>query len=241
MPIQRVQRFRLSDEVVKELKRLIKNQVYPSGSKLPSEKQLAEKFGVSRVSIREALSILSSAKIIEIRHGEGSFVRNTNIGSYLPPVAASLVAVPEHILHLIEVRMTLEVSTAKFAADRATEKNIQEMDDACSSYMQEVQTGGYGEKSDMRFHRAIAAATQNPVFQEMMSPLVGLLRESMRFTLGKNVGNFERVQEVYAEHKRILSAIQNRQPDKAASAMYEHLLIVHKKVAKLISEQDSSK
>ncbi len=235
MEIQRIKHSKISEEIVNQLKHLIQTGYYPQDSKLPSEKELAAQFGVSRVSIREALSILAAAKIIEIRHGEGSFVQNINLGMYLPPLAVSLVASPDQVLHLIEVRMALEISAARFAASRASSADLLEMESACDGYLAETEAGMIGEASDLRFHLAIANATYNPVFAKIMGPLVDLIREGMRYTLGKNVGNLARMKEVYSEHINILTAIKRKNPKEAEEAMEAHLTLVRRKVVQLAS------
>ncbi|MBX6394334.1 MAG: FadR family transcriptional regulator [Alicyclobacillaceae bacterium] len=234
--IRPVRRARLSDAVIEQLKELIREGVYPPGSKLPPEKELAQQFGVSRASVREALTVLASAGIIEIRQGEGSFVLEVDVSRYIPPVAVSMISFPEQILHLLETRMILEASAAELAARRAGEKDLTDIETALQGYLDELQAGRVGDAHDLQFHQAIARATRNPVLVELMARVSDLIREGMRYTLGQNVGNEQRMREVYEEHSRIYRAIRTRDPEEAREAMVFHLDKVRQKVQRMMAD-----
>ncbi|MCL6453884.1 MAG: FadR family transcriptional regulator [Alicyclobacillus sp.] len=235
--MEKIQKSRVSDAVVERIKEMIQNGTYQAGDKLPSEKELAEAFGVSRVSVREALSMLSAGQIIDIRHGEGSFVRQVDVSNYIPPIAASLLDFPAAAMHLLEVRIMLAVGAAELAAVRADAEALAEMDSALQSYWDEVREHGTGAKSDWRFHHAIVEATQNPVLVEFANRIGDLVAEGMRYTLGKNLGDPGRIRQVADEHETIAAAIRNGDPEAAGTAMRLHLEHVRQKLMHLMDEQ----
>ncbi len=229
--MQKIQQLKLSEEVVNRVKQMIMSQTYRPGDKLPSEKELSEMFGVSRMSIREALAILSSAKIIDIRHGEGSFVQAINVFHYIPPVAISMIEFPEALLQLLEVRIILEASAAELAAERADTTALKDMEIALQGYLDEVSTKRSGDQYDLRLHKAIAQATGNYVLIEFMNRISDMIFEGMQYTLNQNIGNERKVREVYDEHARIVQAIQSRNPSQARLAMTSHLNNVRLKIS----------
>ncbi|SFU48289.1 FadR/GntR family transcriptional regulator [Alicyclobacillus macrosporangiidus] len=233
--MEKIPRSRLSDVVVDRIKAMIQSGEYPPGKRLPSEKDLAEAFGVSRMCIREALSVLAAARIIEVRHGEGSFVRQVDVSTYIPPVAASLLNFPEAALHLLEVRILLEAGAAELAAARADEETVRQMEEALAAYWDEVSAHGTGANSDLRLHRAIARATQNPVLVELMDRISDLVAEGMAYTLGKNQGDAERVRQVADEHAAIVAAIRQHDAAAARTAMVDHLENVRGKLVRLVT------
>jgi GntR family transcriptional repressor for pyruvate dehydrogenase complex len=237
LDLEKIRRSRLSDAVVDRIKGMIERGELKPGDKLPSEKELAEAFGVSRMSIREALSMLSASQIIEIRHGEGSFVQRMEVSNYIPPIAVSLLDFPAAALHLLEVRTMLAVGAAELAAMRADADALAEMDAALSAYWDEVREHGTGAKSDWQFHHAIVRATKNPVLVEFANRIADLVAEGMRYTLGKNVGDSERIRQVAAEHEQIAAAIRARDAAAAGTAMRQHLEHVRQKLMRLMEEQ----
>ncbi|MBE3551462.1 MAG: FadR family transcriptional regulator [Kyrpidia tusciae] len=228
--IQPVRRSKLSEAVVEQLKELIQSGVYPPGTKLPPEKELAKQFGVSRASVREALSVLASAGIIDVRQGEGSFVLEADLSRYIPPVAVSMIAFPKQILHLLEMRSILETSAAELAARRAGEPEMAGIERAMQGYLEELRAGRVGDAGDLQFHQAVAKATGNPILVELMTRISDLIREGMRYTLGQNQGHLKRMREVYDEHDRIYRAIREHRPEEARAAMAFHLGKVREKV-----------
>src|SRR5215813_8997128 len=119
---------RIYEEIVRQVKQLIAEGRLKSGDQLPPERDLAEKFLVSRTSVREALRALESVGLIEIRPGEGTFVREVSVDALVEPLALVLLSQRAMIEELFEARRLLEPAIAGLAARRATKEEIQEMD-----------------------------------------------------------------------------------------------------------------
>jgi GntR family transcriptional repressor for pyruvate dehydrogenase complex len=231
-----IERTKLSHTVMARIKALIASGEYPPGQRLPTEKELAEAFGVSRMSVREALSALAAAGLIEVRHGEGSFVRRVDVTHYLPPIAASLAGFPEAALQLLEVRSILEAGAAELAAQRADDTALQELEAAAMAYRSQVEAQETGLEGDLRLHRAIANAAGNPVLTELMNRISDLIAQGMAYTLGQNAGDPEQARQVADEHDDIVAAIRRRDPAAARAAMLRHLANVRAKVVRRIRE-----
>src|SRR2546427_6289572 len=127
MELAPIKSTRIYEEIVRQIKAMIAEGRLKSGDQLPPERDLAEKFLVSRTSVREALRALESLGLIEIRPGEGTFVREVSIESLIQPLALVMVSQREAIGELFEARRLLEPALAALAARRATPEELQEM------------------------------------------------------------------------------------------------------------------
>lgn len=217
VPITRNQR--LSDKVAEQLLLSIQSEQLAAGSRLPSERELSEQFGVSRTVIREAVRSLAAKGVLEVRSGSGVHVT---------PVAASSVSEQMALFlrgrgaldyaKINEVRIALEVRTAQIAAARATDDDIAELREHCVR-MAAIDDVEVASAEDVEFHRAIARATHNELFTVMLDSIGDILLEIRRATLGLP----GRIQEGVAFHERILERIAAHDDVGAGEAMREHL------------------
>lgn len=229
--INRIQKRKVTNEIVDELKRLIQEGVFTSDSKLPPEKELSDMFGVGRSSVREALSMLSAAQIIETRQGEGTFVRKTGLGDYIHPLAVSMIVEKQETLNLLETRKIVETGTAELAALRADEHDLAVMRQTLQDLERQLAQGETGWLADFAFHRAVAEASKNPVLVQIIDNLSKIMKLSLEYTLSQNTGKFaERRKLLLQEHKAIFACIEQKDPKGAAAAMQYHLEQVRKKL-----------
>src|SRR5436189_5680381 len=149
---------RIYEEIVRQVKQLIAEGRLKSGDQLPPERELAEKFVVSRTSVREALRALESLGFVEIRPGEGTFVREMSVDSLVGPLALVMTSQREAIGELFEARRVLEPAIAALAASRATPDEVQEMERILDDQAREVAAGRTGIAQDAAFHAAIGTA-----------------------------------------------------------------------------------
>src|SRR5437899_11653067 len=129
---------RIYEEIVRQVKQLIAEGRFKSGDRLPPERELAEKFVVSRTSVREALRALESLGLIAIRPGEGTFVREVSIDALVGPLALMMTSQREAIAELFEARRVLEPATAALGARRATPDEVQDMERILEDQAREV-------------------------------------------------------------------------------------------------------
>jgi GntR family transcriptional regulator, transcriptional repressor for pyruvate dehydrogenase complex len=217
LPVTRDQR--LSDKVADQLLVSIQSEQLTAGSRLPSERELSEQFGVSRTVVREAVRSLAAKGVLEVRSGSGVHVT---------PVAASSVSEQMALFlrgrgaidyaKINEVRMALEIRTAQIAAERATDEDIAELREH-SERMATLDDVDAASAEDVEFHRAIARATHNELFTVMLDSIGAILLEIRHATLGLP----GRIQEGVSFHERILDRIAAHDVGGAGEAMREHL------------------
>jgi len=220
MGIEPIKSTRIYEAIVRQVKAMIAEGRLKSGDQLPPERDLAEKFVVSRTSVREALRALESLGLIEIRPGEGTFVREVSVEMLIEPLALAMLSQRAAIGELFEARRLLEPSIAAFAARRATPHDIEEMTRILEEQAKEVAAGRTGLAQDAEFHSAIAGAAHNRAISRLVHGIMDLLTQSREESLS-TPGRPNRSHE---SHRQILSAIAARDEVAAHQAMLDHLL-----------------
>ncbi|TMQ17034.1 MAG: FadR family transcriptional regulator [Candidatus Rokuibacteriota bacterium] len=219
MDLAPIKSTRIYEEIVRQVKAMIAEGRLKGGDRLPPERDLAEKFVVSRTSVREALRALESLGLVEIRPGEGTFVREVSIDALVEPLALLMVSQREAIGELFEARRLLEPSLAALAATRATPEEIHEMERILEEQAKEVAGGRTGLQQDAQFHSAIGAAAHNRAITRIAHAIMDLLTQSREDSLNMP----GRPTRSHEDHRRVLAAIARRDPDGARRAMLEHI------------------
>jgi GntR family transcriptional repressor for pyruvate dehydrogenase complex len=196
---------------VSELLDAIKAGRVRRGEKLPSERQLSEQLGVSRVSVREGLRMLELLEMIEVRQGRGAFVVSSDIRPSGRLLRHWLRAHRDEVLELLEVREALESTAAFLAAQRGARVEVPEEIDAGDLQALVDQ--------DLKFHGSIASASGNPVLASLISELNGTLTES-RFAMFAISG---RPKRSHSDHLAIANAIRAGDGTAARAAMQAHI------------------
>lgn len=214
----------LAHDLVEGLGGQIRNHALKPGDKLPTESEIMQAWGVSRTVVREALSKLQAAGLVETRHGIGTFVlaSRPTAGFGIEPAE---MATAVDVMAVLELRISLETESAGLAAQRRSDKQLAEIRAA----LDELEAGAQGQgdtvAADMRFHLLIAAATGNRYFSDIMAHLGATLIPRARI-------NSPRVamedlpaylRRVNREHEEIYEAIARRDPESARAAMRLHL------------------
>jgi GntR family transcriptional repressor for pyruvate dehydrogenase complex len=223
---------RIYEEIVRQVKQMIAEGRLKSGDRLPPERDLAEKFVVSRTSVREALRVLESLGLIEIRAGEGTFVRGVSVESLIEPLALVMAAQREAIGELFEARRVLEPAIAALAAGRATPEEIHEMERILEDQAKEIAAGKTGLAQDAAFHAAIGTAAHNRAITRIAHAIMDLLTQSREESLNTP----GRPTRSHQDHRRILLAITRRNATAARQAMLDHLVAVEGLVLGTASE-----
>lgn len=220
-----------SQKVSRELVELIGNGTFPPGSKLPTEKELTERFNLSRVPIREALSMLRAAGIISSRQGGGSYVEESTNIAFIKGISIESDDVAS-IKHLFELRKILEPEAAFLAAQRRTPEQIEQMKDILKRLENEsIAEGSSGKDTDIEFHRSIVAATQNPIMIQTQEALSAFYESCLQVTLYPNTKLKQRRKAVFQEHQQILAAIEAEEPELARIQSLIHLRNAEKKLS----------
>src|SRR5689334_3229339 len=220
----RVPRLSLSDHIVEQIAEMIARGALKPGDRIPSEKQLCDKFGVGRTSVREALRSLSVMGVLESHMGDGTFVA-TDAGRFLErSFHWGLLLNPKMVDDLIETRLMLESHNAHLAATKAAGEDLARMDEAVRLMESNVGDPAQYLEHDLQFHLTIAQATQNSILQSLLSTTRGYLQAWIRETLARPDMTEKRARLSITEHKRILRALRNKDGKAARQAMAAHIL-----------------
>jgi len=214
-----VRRTKVYAEVAAQIQRLIADGRLKPGDKLPPERELAEIFGVSRSSVRDAIRVLEMQGLVEPRHGDGTLVRKIPIDRLVQPFAHALSASKDLAADLFDMRKMLEPPLARAAAFRATDDDVQALEQIVERQARRLAAGQITIEDDNAFHYRIATAAKNPVVLRTMDILMGLLSDSRVRSL-QTPGRAEKSLE---GHRRILDAIRQRDPEAAAVCMRRHI------------------
>jgi GntR family transcriptional regulator, transcriptional repressor for pyruvate dehydrogenase complex len=221
-----VNRNSLSDAIVEQIIGLISRGVLKPGERLPSEKELCLRFGVGRTSIREALRSMAVMGILDGRVGEGTFVSTDNRKYLEKALHWGLLIDRKSVSDLVETRLMLESQTAYAAAARATEENLLEIKEALQGMRRSLERPEEYLEHDLRFHLAIARATQNQILYNLLSMTRGYLQTWITESLSKPSTRKmrARAESSVREHQKILLALRKRKPAEARQAMTDHIL-----------------
>jgi GntR family transcriptional regulator, transcriptional repressor for pyruvate dehydrogenase complex len=225
VPIQGV---RLSDEVYGRLLALISKGVLGPGEKLWPEREMAERFQVSRQSVREALNRAKLFGLVEVRPGAGAYIRSLIPDSLTHPLSELLHRETDRVLEFLQVRKVLEGWCAAEATVRAKRADLHRLT-RCLTHMARIaREGGLLGKPDVEFHLAIAEATHNTVMAHIVNSLHGMFLAVLRvrFVVRKPA----RTRLLVTQHEAILDAIRRRDRTGATKAMVAHLEFIEEEI-----------
>ncbi len=209
------------DAIANALIRYIAENELRGGDRLPSERELVEMTGASRLPLREALSVLKGLGIIEARHGKGIFVKHLDPAAVFGMLSPLLkIQSGINVRHLFEARLPLEMEIASLAARHRTDEHLAALEDELSAMRAALRKRPDYMTHDRAFHQALARATSNPVFSVFMASLTDLLAELHERYLDK----VEFRQAALGEHEEVFSAVRDRDPTAARGAIRRHLL-----------------
>ncbi len=231
MKINRVDRRRLYQQIADDIERMILDGTFPPGIRLPGEHDLADQYGVSRNVIREAFKRLREHGLVTIKTGSGAYVRQPTT----KPVSDALSRLLRHsanditIAHFYEMRRILEPESARIAAQRAGNDDLDTLKTALLIMKTNQNDSETWSNADLDFHLAIASSTYNPLMASILDPLTGPLRR----VIAAGYTNAQNIQAGLEAHQRIFEAIRSQNPDDAYQAMLEHLLDSEQRLSKV--------
>jgi len=232
MGFDQIRQRRLSDDIVERLEGMILEGTLKSGERLPAERALAEQFGVSRPSLREAIQKLTAKGLLISRQGGGNYVVESLGSTFSDPLLHLLESNPEAQRDLLEFRHTLEASCAYYAALRATEVDrerltaaFEELQD-CYTRADHVSRAEEGA-ADAKFHLAIAEASHNAVLLHTIRGLFDLLKRNVVTNIG---GMYKQRTEtrdmLIGQHRDLYQAIIEGRAEQAREVSSRHILYV---------------
>jgi GntR family transcriptional regulator, transcriptional repressor for pyruvate dehydrogenase complex len=220
-PVYKVVRTsRLYEQIVQQIEESVLNGSLKPGDQLPAERDLAQRLGVSRTAVREAVKTLREKGLVEAYSGRGTFVTDgTSQAARQSFDLMVKIGQQENSPHLAELRLILEPGIAAMAAERVKDEDLAAMREAVAVMERSQKDPEAYIEADLDFHLALAEVVANPLILSLIDSIVGLLREQ-RIKIFNVEGGPQRGQ---FHHKRILEAMERRDPEMARSAMCAHL------------------
>lgn len=218
--IQTIQIQSPVDRIIGQLKNLITTGQLKPGDRLPAERLLAEKFGVGRGYIREAILKLEFYGLLKTSPQSGTYVSGFSL-KILDSIFTDIINFNKgDFASLIEARYYMEINSARLAAERRTKDDIDLMKDALADYDEKTKKKQQVVQEDMLFHIRLAAASKNPVIESM---IIILIPDLMKVIVENDICHNERCKSSVLEHHKILNAVIKKDINAAGKAMEEHL------------------
>jgi GntR family transcriptional repressor for pyruvate dehydrogenase complex len=210
--------------IVDELAGHIRDGLIKPGDKLPTESEIMARFDVSRTVVREALSHLQASKLVETRHGIGTFALALPDSSNFKIAEEDFSTVAD-VISVLELRISLETEAAGLAAQRRTDANLATLEAALTAFSDSIQQDSDAVPSDFEFHMEVARATGNRHFADLMTYLGTMIIPRARVNTPNSApeGRLSYLQKVHGEHESIFNAIRSQDSDAARAAMRTHL------------------
>jgi GntR family transcriptional regulator, transcriptional repressor for pyruvate dehydrogenase complex len=216
---KRVVHDKLYEVIAAEIEDLIVAGQLNPGDTLPPERELGERFGVSRTAVREAIKVLCEKGLLTVQPGRGTLVNHPSTSIVTDSLMLLLRLGKASIAQLTEVRLALEPEMAARAAERASEEQIAALADLVAAERASASSAAEAVPLDVAFHHAICDAAQNVVARAMLMSIQEMLHQSMVATYDAKGDNRDAV----AAHGHLVRAIRERDPAAARSIMHDHL------------------
>jgi GntR family transcriptional repressor for pyruvate dehydrogenase complex len=228
MPFQQIASEKLSTAVVRQIEDLILRGILRPSDRLPSERELSERFGVSRPSLREAVSSLCDAGLLEARAGSGVFVSDVLGNAFSPALTRLFASHDEALLDYISFRGDIEGLAAARASEHGSDTDLAVIDTILAKMEAAHHKRNPAEEAalDADFHMAIVEASHNVVMLHMMRSMMDLLREGVFYNRSAMFRRRPTRDALLDHHRTINVAIQARDPEAARRAVETHLAFV---------------
>ena len=216
---------KIYQQVINQIQDMILSGKLKKGDKLMSERELSEKMGVSRTSIREALRVLETMGIIEGRQGEGNFICNNIESSLIQPISMMFILNNGSYEEILELRNMIELEAVKLAAIRGTEEEFEELK-MISQNLTNNDENCDKEDIDKKIHYKIACMSKNFLIKSLYKISLNLLEDFIVNSRQKIVNYYNEEEILNNQHKKICDAIIAREPENAYKYMKEHLDLI---------------
>lgn len=224
---------KVSELIAQQIKSAILSGVMKPGERLPSERELGERFEASRNSVREALKILEVTGLLVIKRGSGVFVADASLLADGEPLSALLKMSKVSIYELTQARIILEPPIARLACDNITDADFPKLEENIRETSDAVKTGSEASAANMRFHVLVAEATHNPAIALTMNTLFEVVSEASIQIVRNAPMAFAGSGKAVKYHKKILKAFRDKDSQKAYSLMLEHILEIQEALMKV--------
>ncbi|WP_408955214.1 FadR/GntR family transcriptional regulator [Natroniella sp. ANB-PHB2] len=224
MEFNPVQDKKVYQQIIEQIKQMVYQGQLKKGDKLPSERKLTAELNVSRSSLREAFSALEMVGLIESRHGEGTFIKESVDDNFLKPLSL-LFMVEENVNQdLIELRKVIETSSADLAARRSEQRALKEMKEYLDLMKKSRGDAINSRRADRGFHCALAKTTGNKLIYRLLDSISDVINLYLANVIEKMVNDKDKNETFIRQHSRIYQAIKDGDRLKAKENMVEHLI-----------------
>lgn len=239
MDIRPIKSKRTTEIILDQIKALILKGDLCPGDKLLTENELAERFQVSRTSVREALAALSLTGILEIRQGGGIYVKANPSNAIIEPLSFILLLEKDKLQNILEVRKALEVEAAGLAALRRKEEDLAILENLIVEMEKDLPVAKNSEALDLKFHLTLAKASDNPLLDRMMNTVQEIMGQTLQVTRALWISSTEGTSSrLFEEHRSIYEMIRDQNADMARRLTYEHLQKVESELSKYKESQE---
>jgi GntR family transcriptional repressor for pyruvate dehydrogenase complex len=210
----------VTDDAIAKIKEMIVSGELKPGDRLPREPDLAQRLGLSRSSLREAVRALSWVRILDVRQGDGTYV--TSLESDVLLDAMSFIVdlhQDRNVMHILETRRVLEAAAAALAAQHISEEELAELERLITAAAQCATIEEFVD-NDLEFHRRLALASRNPVLASMLD---GLATRTSRMRIWRGVMHSDAPTRSLSEHRALVAALAERRPDQARAWATVHI------------------
>jgi GntR family transcriptional regulator, transcriptional repressor for pyruvate dehydrogenase complex len=233
MPFQKIEAEKLSNSVVQQIEKLILRGILQPGERLPSERELSEKLGVSRPSLREAISELQTRGLVASRPNAGIFVADVLGSAFSPALIALFSAHEEAVFDYVSFRRDMEGLAAERAARLGSDTDLKVIDAIFTKMQAAHQKRDPSDEAelDANFHMSIIEASHNVVMLHMMRSMYDLLRGGVFYNRQMMFKNRMTRDNLLDQHRAINTAVQARDPQAARAAVEAHMNYVETAMA----------
>jgi GntR family transcriptional regulator, transcriptional repressor for pyruvate dehydrogenase complex len=240
MNFQPIKPKKVSTQIAEQIRSSILAGEFKPGDKLPPERELAEMFGVSRPSVREALNVLTSSGLVMSYQGGGTVVMSLVETTASNPLSELIRVQQDRALDVIEVRKCMESWTAYYAAQRALPDDIRRMEEIIAGMERNLEGLLPSEDLDANLHIVIARATHNIVWLHLMQSLFDAMKEFQQSVWRAVYITSEDHHQLYRHHRSIFEAIRSRDAEAAREAMMLHLTFAEQRSTAYVTKNQSS-
>jgi GntR family transcriptional repressor for pyruvate dehydrogenase complex len=237
MAFQPIRPKKVSSQIAEQIRASILAGEFSPGEKLPPERELAEMFGVSRPSVREALNILTASGLVMSYQGGGTVVKSLVELSAGNPLSDLIKGEQERALDVIEVRKCMEAWTSYYAAQRALPEDLRKLEKLLGEMERNLEGMKPSQDIDANFHIVIAQATHNIVWLHLMQSIFDAMKEFQRGVWRVVYQTEDDHRQLFQHHRAVYEAIRDRDADRARDAMLAHLTFAEQRSSAYVTQQ----
>ncbi len=207
---------RAYEDIVRQIRALVKKGKLRRGDQLPNERELSETFRVSRATVREAVLSLKTMRLVDRRQGNGTFVIASGEEALVQPLASSFFHEKDNLIDIFSLRKIIEPEVVRLASENAVAEEVEELEEILEEQEKEIASAGYPIQTDRNFHRLLGQMAKNRVLERLLLALFDKTREI-------HLQSEKRKEKSLQGHRDIVVAIKRGNGEAARQAMQRHL------------------